>query len=122
MTLQLEGHHLLELSRARARQVDDFDGDEAAIEPHARAAHLEASGLELGLEEGSRVVAGFEGELVQLPRPRDGGEGQPSVVNEQTCAGSHDGLAITRQDRMTAPISDERPPLTTSGAVGCAPG
>src|SRR5262249_52975083 len=80
VTLQLECHHLVQLSAARGRHLEDLDGEQRTRESDAHPAKLEFPGLQLGLEAGAWQIAWLEREAVDLiTTVRAHGDHQPLV-------------------------------------------
>ena len=105
VALQLEADHLPYVDRLRARQLEDLDHGEGAVQAEAETAALVAATVELCGDEGARVLVGVEGQALHRPAAGYHGQGGGSLIQEEAGAELHGSLGRHESTVALAPVA-----------------
>src|SRR5713101_1408249 len=101
--LELEADHLAETGGAAdARHFQLLHHHEVPVEPHPKPAPLVTLTVELAGQLRARVVARVDRDAFEIATRGDHGQGQPTLVHQETRAGLHGSAG--RQERMATRI------------------
>src|SRR6185369_11938183 len=100
-----EADHLLQVDGLGARQLEDLDHGEGAVQAEAETAALVAAGVELRGDESPRVLVRVEGQAFRRAATGHHGQGGRSLVEEEAGPELHGSPARHESTAALTPVA-----------------